>query len=155
MSTQNKERIGLKTALCLFLACAAVLCVGLLFAPKDARVSARLSWRDITTNEDRLTLIRSFGWETEEAPCEIAEVSIPHTFNETYERYNDLQKPLGLDLYRHRGKSARRYTYVVTNYEWDGTVYLNLLLSGSGELLGGDVCSAKEDGFLLSLKRST
>lgn len=42
-------------------------------------------------------------------------VVIPVEFNRTYEEYNELQKKIGLDLEKFRGKTAEKITYKLKN----------------------------------------
>ncbi|MDR2909134.1 MAG: DUF4830 domain-containing protein [Oscillospiraceae bacterium] len=100
------------------------------------------------TNEERLAFINAYGWEVEEEPLEVTEVIIPKEFDSVYEEYNSIQKKLGFDLSKHAGKRARRYTYIVTNYPGQNEdIRLNLLVR-SNKIIGGDVCSLLENGFL-------
>lgn len=153
MSERTKKR-GVGLPLLLFF-CFAVLLVLALFSsePKTLTARADRAFRGIDTNEERLALLNSFGWEAEENPAEVAEVCVPREFDEVYEAYNDLQKPLGLDLFSLRGRTLRRYTYVVTNHTDQGTVYANLLFS-LDTFVGGDLCSAAPDGFVTCLLKN-
>ena len=150
----EKHRAGTgKFMLGLFCCFALLIGTALLFGTQEsAPVSAPRRFRGIRDNEGRLQLLAAFGWETEDAPAEVVEVTIPRKFDAVYESYNALQKPLGLDLFPRRGQTVRRYTYVVKNHPYEGTVYANLLFSGD-EFIGGDVCSAAPDGFLTSLQK--
>ena len=44
-------------------------------------------------------------------PVTIDNVRIPENFNSTYERYNKIQKTMGLDLNNFKGKTTKRYVY--------------------------------------------
>lgn len=112
--------------------------------------TAKVSFSGIKDNAGRVALFSAYGWEVQDEPAQIVQVIIPREFDEVFTAYNELQKPLGLDLSRHRGAAVKRYTYVVENYEYDGTVYGNLLLR-DGTLIGADICSANADGFLQPL----
>ena len=97
---------------------------------------------------ERLAFIDQFGWKVKEDPVEIAEVIVPETFDEVYEKYNTLQIEQGLDLTPYQGKRVKRWTYEVTNYpDYDGTVYISLLVY-KDKVIGGDVCSADVNGFV-------
>lgn len=121
--------------------------------PAALAAGSRSEYRNIDTNEKRLALIASFGRECEEKPAEVVEVTVPREFDSVYEAYNELQKPLGLDLSDFRGKTLRRYTYVLKNHSDAGTVYVNLLFSVD-TFVGGDVSSADPRGFTECLKAS-
>ncbi len=120
--------------------------------PSDLGMGEQKEYQNIDSNEKRLALISSFGRTCEETPVEVVEVSVPREFDSLYETYNDLQKPLGLDLFPYRGKTLRRYTYVLKNHTDAGTVYVNLLFSFD-TFVGGDVSSADPRGFTECLKK--
>jgi len=109
-------------------------------------------FKNIASNEDRISFLKLYGWEVEQEAKEIVEVTIPAEFNPIYEKYNQLQIGEGLDLRKYKGKTVKRYTYLVNNYEYDGTVLANLLIDGD-EVIGGDICSAKLDGFVHGLTK--
>lgn len=74
--------------------------------------------------------IRKAGEET---------VKIPLRFNKVYEDYNDLQKRIGLDLNRVKGKNALKLTYHIQSKKADCAV---LLLCG-GRIAGGHFTSSE------------
>lgn len=94
--------------------------------------------------------IESLGWDVSETP-EKAEYLIPTEFDADAAEYNEIQKKQGFDLTVHSGETATKYTYEVTNYDgYEGTVYLNIL-TVSGSVIGGDIRTADDDGFVLGL----
>lgn len=104
-------------------------------------------FENITTSEDRVAFLKRYGWEVELEASEVSDVTIPAEFDNVYRQYNELQKGEGLDLEDYKNKTVTRYTYVVTNYDYDGTVYANLLVY-KDRVIGGDICSADINGFL-------
>lgn len=104
-------------------------------------------FKNVSSNEDRIEFLKKYGWEVESEPREIAEVDIPANFDAVYEKYNQLQIGEGLDLEKYKGKSVKRYTYLVSNYDYEGTVLANLLIY-KDRVIGGDICSARLDGFV-------
>lgn len=109
----------------------------------------------ISTNEDRVGFLSQFGWTVESSPIEEKEVKIPKEFDKIYVGYNDLQKQQGLDLSKYKNKNVTRYTYKVTNYpDYEGTVYANVLIY-RGRVVGGDICSADVEGFVVSFDGKT
>ena len=54
---------------------------------------------------------------------------------------------------KYRGKTVRRYTYIVKNHEYKGTVYAELLVYKDC-VIGADVCSADADGFIHGIDRN-
>lgn len=104
----------------------------------------------IKSNEDRIAFLDQFGWRVDGTPTEEVKVTIPSSFDKVFVGYNDLQKQQGLDLSKYKGKEVTRYTYRVTNYpDYEGTVYANLLIY-RGKVIGGDICSADQNGFVVS-----
>ena len=103
------------------------------------------------TAQERMAFLSQFGWEVTEDPIEVAEVIIPAAFDETYNRYNDIQRAQGFDLKNFAGKRVKRWTYEISNYPGyegkPGVVQANLLID-KGLVVGGDVCSLELGGFL-------
>lgn len=104
--------------------------------------------------EDMNEFIASLGWTVEKNPIEIVDVVIPNEFNNVYLKYNEIQKGQKLNLEKYKGKTAKRYTYVITNYpDTTQTVYLNLIIY-KNKVIAGDVCSADVNGFIHGIKYS-
>ncbi|MDR2753070.1 MAG: DUF4830 domain-containing protein [Oscillospiraceae bacterium] len=103
------------------------------------------------TAQERLTFLSQFGWEVAEDPLEVSEVIIPAQFDETYGKYNEIQKAQNLDLAKYAGKRVKRWTYEIKNYpgyeKKPGVVQANLLIE-KGLVVGGDICSLELGGFL-------
>ena len=96
----------------------------------------------------RVAFLQQFGWEVKETPMEQVDVLLPSSFNDTYEKYNQIQKEQGLDLLKYAGTTCQRYTYEVTNYPGkDSGVVANLLVL-DGRVIGGDICSVELNGFI-------
>jgi len=103
------------------------------------------------TNEERLEILRSYGYEVDPTPLETEQITIPAEFNDVYEGYNEIQKKNGFDLGRYKGKKATRYSYVVTNYKnSDEDVTANLIFY-KNKLIAGDISSPKLNGFMHGL----
>lgn len=104
-----------------------------------------------STNEERITFFSQFGWKVDTEPCEIKEVVIPTEFDETYEKYNELQKAQDLNLEKYMGKRVKMYSYKIENFpnyeNTDGTIRGNLLVY-EGIIIGGDVSNIELDGFM-------
>lgn len=111
-------------------------------------VTVEVSYKKIKDNPARITFLNAFGWEVEENPVSIEEVVIPEDFDETYEKYNELQKSQGLNLEKYQGKTVRRYTYKVTNYQGEESPVLANLLIYKNRVIGGDLCSSEYRGFM-------
>lgn len=104
--------------------------------------------------EDGSSLCRDFltahGWRVSEQAPEVTEVTVPETFNAVYAAYNELQKAQGFDLAPYRGMRLTKYLFRVEDYPGrpgDGSIRAAVLTSG-GEIVGGDICSLRPDGFM-------
>ncbi len=110
--------------------------------------------RELSTLMSRIKCAESFGWEVDPG-SEITEtVKIPEEFDDVYTEYNKLQKMCGFDLRKYRGKSVKRYTYIVNNFPYDikETVYINLYIY-ENTLIAGDCMTTALRGFMLPLDR--
>lgn len=105
------------------------------------------------TADERIAYINSFGYEVTPDPLKVEEVIIPEEFDETYESYNEIQKSQNFDLEKFKGCRVKKWTYEVTNYtdgENSGVIEINLLIYNSN-IIGADIQSLEQDGFLKAL----
>lgn len=138
----------------LLVACAAV---GLVAAGKSVSTAVTRSASGISylagDATQRIAFLSQFGWEVEEDPVEVSEVIVPAEFDSAYSDYNEMQKQHGLDLAKYAGRRAKRWTYQVKNYPGyeaaDGLVQANIFVL-DGAVIGGDICSLEQDGFIQS-----
>lgn len=89
-------------------------------------------------DDEECTFLEQFGL----LPIKIAdncEVVIPTEFNQTYEKYNELQKEIGLDLEKFKGKSVQKVTYELKNSK---TKYAVLLIY-KGKVIGGHLTNGE------------
>ncbi len=104
-----------------------------------------------SNESERLTFLSQFGWDVDPDPVKVEEVIIPTEFNEVYEKYNQLQISQNFDLTAYAGKCVKKWTYAVKNYpdypEESGFVQANMLVL-DGVVIGGDVSSIEENGFM-------
>ena len=98
-----------------------------------------------------LDFLKKNGIDVDIPSCEIEKIKIPEEFNDTYKKYNDLQRKSGYDISDYCGKEVKKYTYKVLNYNSDDTVIVNLLVFAD-KIIGGDIASAAVDGFIKPLK---
>ncbi len=112
-----------------------------------------VSYSKIKTNEDRIKFLSQFGWEVDSEPVETKEVVIPAEFDKIFAGYNQIQRAQGLDLGKYKKKKLMRYTYNVTNYDGEGTVYANILVYRN-RVVGGDICSADAEGFVQGFEKN-
>lgn len=115
------------------------------YTGKDSQINLKAD-----TQETRIAYLSQFGWSVAEDPLEVQEIIIPETFDDTYSRYNDLQKSQGFNLEPYAGKRVKKWCYRVLNYpDAENADYiLATLLIYDGQIIGGDICSTKLDGFM-------
>jgi hypothetical protein len=120
----------------------------------DAQTVSGRPTRAAGTDEERRAFLAAYGWTLAADPVEIRQVVIPEVFNDVYTQYNAMQKAQGCDLTRYRGKTARRWTYEITNYPDAGKrrVYADLLIY-NGQVIGGSVGTREADGFMHGFQR--
>lgn len=132
--------------------CAVVcLSIGALaaFTPKSSQDVLKNSI-DTTakTTEQQVALLGAFGYEVEPQPTLIEEIIIPAEFDEEYNKYNDYQKMSGFDLSKYKGRRAKKYTYIVTNYSDQSDEVVANLIVYNGKAIGGDISSSVANGFV-------
>lgn len=117
----------------------------------DTKITQAASLRFNTDANDNAQIIKflsQFGWKTSDKPIETRDISIPTVFNDTYEKYNQIQKSQGMDLKKYMGKLCKQYVYDITNYEGsEENVRANILVI-DGKVIGGDISSTSLDGFM-------
>ncbi len=114
-----------------------------------------IRYSGIKSDEDRISFLKSLGWETTGEVVEEKTFTLPETFDRVLLGYNEIQKNQGLDLSRYRKKKVTRYTYEITNYPGvEGTVYANLIVY-RGKIVAGDICSKDPMGFVEGLEKTT
>ena len=119
----------------------------------DADADATYSYDKVKTASDAAAFLSQFGWSVEESPAEVKAVTVPKEFDKVFAAYNELQKVQGLNLAKYKGKDVTRYTFRVTNYQdYDGTVLANVLVYRN-RVIGGDLCSADNEGFVQGFEK--
>lgn len=106
------------------------------FATSDEREKYSLKAEDIKEQKD---FFAQFGYEVDEGSLVSDTVTIPETFNQTYEAYNELQKAVGLDLSRYQGIEVTRNVYKLTKYSKNNGEYYATLLIYKGNVIGGHI----------------
>ncbi|MCQ2479131.1 MAG: DUF4830 domain-containing protein [Clostridia bacterium] len=101
--------------------------------------------------EERIAFLSQFGWEIEEDPVQVEEIVIPAEFDETYEKYNEIQLAQNMDLSPYAGKTAKKWTYTVKNYpdyETENSCIRANIIVFEGAVIGGDISSLEQGGFM-------
>jgi hypothetical protein len=116
-----------------------------------ALFNENISFDKVKNASDVKEFLSQYGWEVEAEPFEECEITIPKEFDKVMTSYNEIQKQQGLDLSKYAKKSAKRYTYKITNYpDYNGTVYANVIVYRD-KVISGDICSADAKGFIHTL----
>ena len=100
----------------------------------------------ISSNDDRVRFLASFGWEVVTSPAETSQVRIPVETNEVFDRYNALQKAMGYDLVPYAGKTVMRYVYTVKNYPGATEPVYATILIANNRVIGGDITDTAATG---------
>ena len=142
----NKQKIAIIAAGVLAVVLAAIL----LFGGKDATPTSSIT---VSSNEDRVQFLTSFGWEVASSPIQTSQVRIPAESSQVFSRYNELQKTMGYDLSAYAGKTVMRYVYTVKNYPGaTEPVYATLLISNN-QVIGGDITNTASTGLMQGFQK--
>ena len=109
-----------------------------------------VNYGGMKSNEDRVAFIESFGVKVKDEPAVEESFAAPESFDRIISGYNEIQKSQGLDLTKYAGKRITHYSYEVENYDYDGKVYVNLLVY-KNRIIGCDVSSGDGVGFVSAL----
>lgn len=94
-------------------------------------------------------IVREMGYDdVETLPYEVVEFTIPTEFNRVYERYNSLLKEGGYNLEKYKGKTCKRYTYLIPSVNARANIIVY-----EGKIIGGDICGITVDGIMLPIKK--
>ena len=111
-------------------------------------MNENISFDNVKSAEGAKKFLEQYGWTVIETPVEECEITIPGEFDKVVNSYNEIQKQQGLDLTKYSKKTAKRYTFKITNYpSYEGTVYANVI-TYRGKVIGGDICSSDAKGFI-------
>ena len=83
--------------------------------------------------------LEQFGIETADAKSEKRSVIIPSDFNKYYEEYNELQKKIGLDLGKFKGKEVTEITVPLEKPKDNNAV----LLVYKNRVIGGHITNGE------------
>lgn len=124
---------------------------GIISVSSDSTPAAKVSGVNMraATHQERIAFFSQFGYEISEDPLEVKEVVIPTEFDETYEKYNNIQKSQGLDLSKYKGKRVKMWSYAISNYpgyENADCIRGNILVY-DGIVVGGDISNIELEGF--------
>ncbi len=83
--------------------------------------------------------LKQFGLEPVADSRKSESIVIPGDFNEVYDDYNNLQKKIGLDLSRFKGREAEKITYELE----DSTEKYAVILVCNGRVIGGHLTNGE------------
>lgn len=139
-----------KIALILGAIIAVIVALVLLFGGGDAQTTSAT----VSSNDARVTFLKSFGWEVANSPVESGQVRIPETASEVFDRYNRLQKSQGYDLSVYGGKNVMRYVYSVSNYPDAAEPVYATVLVYKNQVIGGDITNTAAGGKVQGFKKN-
>ncbi len=143
----------LKFALAVCLCLAVLIGVFVMAGGEKAVAESGVSYTGVEGDAARRAFLEGFGWQLSSEAATEEEIKLPRSFDRVLVGYNEIQRTQGLDLSAYCGKKVVRYTYAVTNYEgYEGKVYAHLLILGD-RVIGGDISSAEDGGFLHGIER--
>ena len=111
---------------------------------------SEINYGGMKTNEDRVAFIESFGIRVKPEPVSEEAFTMPEDFDRVILGYNQIQKAQGLDLTKYSRKRVTHYAYEVTNYDSEGSVYVNLLVHRN-RIVAADISSVADGGFVSAL----
>ncbi len=132
-----------KSAFAVFLSLVVIFFVALDFVNVSAKTGEK-----ILTNEDRVSLINSLGFDIEPDAVDVRQITIPETFSDVYNEYNKLQQKAGFNLKDYSGYGVDIYKYKIQGTD---ERFVNIIIC-DGVFIGGDVSSALLGGEMLPLK---
>ncbi|MEG1942366.1 MAG: DUF4830 domain-containing protein, partial [Angelakisella sp.] len=107
------------------------------------------------SEEERVEWLQSLGWQVEEQSETAIAVTIPQEFDEIYSQYAIMQRKGGFHLERHKGKTATKYCYAITNYGDGSEAAVASILQRGDRVIAADLSSARLGGFLKPLAART
>lgn len=142
----------------LVIAVIAIIAAVVVVAGKSEKPAATDSQINIKAEnaQQRAAFLSQFGWEFMPDPVEVTEVIVPSDFSKGYTEYAEMNKAAGFDLEPYKGLRAKRWTYEILNYPGyenkTGYIRANILVY-EGTVIGGDICSLEQGGFIHSFER--
>ncbi len=124
----------------------------LLFGSRD--FTANCGEREYSTaarsNDDLIKFAGQFHIKVTNQPTYVEKVTVPLKFNDIYKHYNDIQKEMGLDLEKYKGRQCIKYTFDVQNETDDSPVEMNLLVLDE-RVIAADLSEKYYNGSMRSL----
>ncbi|MBQ3265939.1 MAG: DUF4830 domain-containing protein [Ruminococcus sp.] len=120
------------------LVCAALFCAACFFALRSGggdTVTVRGESYPLRVDDetDVVRFLEACGYEAPE-PVFQHEITVPKNWNETYTKYNELQRQQGFDLVPYKGKAAEEFVYFISEAR-----NVTVLTSG-GKVIAAHLC---------------
>lgn len=90
------------------------------------------------TAEEQCSFLEQFGLNPDFGGRQVTEITIPNNFNTVYNEYNSLQKTIGFDLGKYKGKIVDMVTYPLKNSDEKA-----VLLVYRGTVIGGHITNGE------------
>jgi len=148
VTTEEPKKLGKKSAVCIVLLIAAVLCLMVVIRGIDRNAANGR----VSDPESAAEYLLALGWEVDQSTCQTQNTVLPEYFDNTLDAYNKLQLEQGFDLEKFAGKSITVYTFQVTNYPNANCDVLVCLMTCKSRVIGGDIHSAELGGFMHALQ---
>jgi len=94
----------------------------------------------------RENFLHQFGWQVEQDPVSVREITLPSLMDASLAEYNKIQLRQGFDISKLCGKRVKLWTYNVTNYPSENHAVANVMIK-DGIVVGGDISSLRIGGF--------
>ncbi|MBO5929012.1 MAG: DUF4830 domain-containing protein [Clostridia bacterium] len=147
LSVKTNRRQLLSVAVCVLLALfTAVATVIMPSAKGEKPASAKVSRAE--TVEERLSFLKSLGYEVSAEGEEVREIRLPDEADDTLKSYEEIQKTANMSLEPYYGKRVRLYTYSVLNAEEAAKAHIYVY---RGRVIAGDIMSERAGGFCKGL----
>lgn len=148
IKTEEPKKMGRKSAVCLVLLIAAVLCLLVVVRGIDHNAANG----KVTDTESAAAYLLALGWEVDTVSVQTQVTTLPEYFDATLSAYNKLQLEQGFDLEKFSGREITVYTFRVTNYANADCDVLACLMTCKSRVIGGDIHAAELDGFMHALQ---
>lgn len=107
------------------------------------------------TNAKRINFIKKSGYTLLSSDPESKTVTIPETFSDVYNNYNELQQTSGYNLGDYKGCEVVIYTYSIQSPAGYSDECVFNMIVYNDRVIGGDVSSRALGGFMLPINNKS
>lgn len=148
IKTEEPKKMGRKSAVCIVLVIAAILCLLVVVRGIDRNAANG----KVSDAETAAAYLLALGWEVDASSAQVQSTVLPEYFDATLAAYNKLQIEQGFDLEKFAGREITVYTFRVTNYANANCDVLACLMTCKSRVIAGDIHAAELDGFMHALQ---